>query len=117
MIFNLPVPVLCVLSIFYGCGAFALITGKAWNRRTGKPVTGAQARLSGITLIGMGALLTLLVYYPEKKGEVSATLCLCVINWMFLGWMIWQRPEPSDRLPGIPLERKFKGKRKNHELD
>jgi hypothetical protein len=117
MIFNLPIPILCILSIFYGYGAFALITGRAWNRWTGKIVIGAPARLGGITLIGMGALFTLLIYYPEREGEISATLCLWVINLMFLGWMIRQRQEPVNRLPGIPLEREIKGKRKNDELD
>jgi Kef-type K+ transport system membrane component KefB len=116
MIFNLPISVVCVLSMFYGYGMFALIAGKAWNRWTGKIIRGAPARLGGVALIGIGVLFTLLIYHPEREGEIAATTCLWIATLVFVGWMIRQQEERRDRLPRIPLERKSKRKRKNTEL-
>jgi len=113
MLFNIPIPVLCVFGLFYGYGIFALITGKVWDRWTGKIVTGAQARLGGITLIGIGVLLTLGAYYPQKTNEVSATLVVWVITMVFVRWMFRPSEPPFERLP---LRRTSKRKRKNDEL-
>jgi hypothetical protein len=113
MIFNLPIPIICVLSMFYGYGLFARIAGKAWDRWTGKIVRGARARLGGVGLIGIGILITLLIYYPEKEGEIAATLGLWLVTLVFAARMIRQREERHDHLPRIPLERKTK--RKNDE--
>jgi hypothetical protein len=69
-----------------------------------------------VAVIGVGVLFTLLVYYPEREGEIAATLCLWIATLMFVGWMIRPQEERYDRLPRIPLGRKSKRKRKNVEL-
>lgn len=116
MLFNIPFPVWCVLSFFYGYGAFALLTGKVWNRWTGKIETGLAARLGGVVVIGVGVLMTVGVTHPEKQNEVAATLFLWIINWAVIGVWIRRRADERNEFLRLPSVRKSKRKRKRNEL-
>lgn len=112
MILNIPAPVWCVLLFFYGYGAVALITGKAWNRWTGQIVSGPASRIGGATLIAMGVTLTLGVYYPGKTTEISATMFLLVINSAVLQWLVTRR----NRFPRLEVDEDYLPKRKRKRM-
>lgn len=105
MLFNVPYPVWCVLGMFYGYGLFVLITGRAWDRWTGRTIRGARARIGGIGVLGLSVLFTVLVYYPARDTEVLATMFLWFITLFWAGRLIGE-PEESPRR-----------KRKNDEWD
>ena len=48
------------MSFGYGLGLYSLIVGKAYDRWSGKVITGARARWGGVVVLGFCVLFTLL---------------------------------------------------------
>jgi hypothetical protein len=112
MIAGIPDEVLCVLAMFYGYGTFALITGKALSRWTGKIVSGTGPRIGGVTNIAIGAVFTWFVFHLERGTEVVVMLMALIITSAWLQHRVAQHEEDRQGWYRIPLGRTPRRKRK-----